>query len=440
MKYSSTLSHKDPRSDVTQLRAKVDSLNWRHFNAELELDVLQRAITLAKTNLQQIVDERDEALSCINESRVPPQLPSEIILEIAEHLRWDRWYKRDSDFGGDSYSSIRAMANAFSVLDGIEGAILRKIPLVIFESKADSQRAQYERWPRTFAGLPTGQREIIGDDPRFCHIDDEDGISCISPYEEVHLVLTSELHASPIASRAIQKLAGHVHLSLIHDADVNFQDFVNKHLNPIASPRISSLTVASSPENFDIWGENVLLLESPGNAVFERASVKLSALLPPYNFPIPPHLTVFEINNFSPFEVRDLDELAYTLRSVRMSLRSLRFAGTRDVVRAYLSTLSLVGVSSTPIVMDFPCLQELSLETLSHVDLSILMDIARLECSSLTSLIIRTLRVSSWNRVPNLLTTLMEKISCKFPRLQRLAYSPKLPGPDRSSDDYGQDV
>ncbi|KLO11803.1 hypothetical protein SCHPADRAFT_455435 [Schizopora paradoxa] len=58
-------SHLNSDSDVAGLRARVDILNRRLFNAEIELDVLWHATSLAKANAQRIADERDDTLISI---------------------------------------------------------------------------------------------------------------------------------------------------------------------------------------------------------------------------------------------------------------------------------------------------------------------------------------------------------------------------------------
>ncbi len=150
-----------PGSVILQWRAEAERLNKELFDAELQLDVLWRVLSLAKKNYQRVVEKRDSILARINESRVPPgpQLPREIIIQIARYLRWDRWYNSDPDRGPKTYSSLRRMASAFSVVGDLGDAILRKIPLVFLHPM--SYRYDYE-WANTFQNLPTSQQEVIG--------------------------------------------------------------------------------------------------------------------------------------------------------------------------------------------------------------------------------------------------------------------------------------
>lgn len=418
--YSSTPSHKNPKSDITQLRAKIKSLDSQLFNAELELDVLRRAMTLAKTDMERIVDERANALSCINQCRVSPQLPTEIVLEIAERLRWNQWYKRESDHCGDSYASLRAMANAFSVVGGMEDAILRKIPLVLLDSK--SRRVEDESWLRTFADLPTGQREIIGANPRFCHFDDNDVISRIQAQEEVHLVLSSYNGTSNISSRLVHRPAGHLHLILVRNTGVGLQDFANKFLNPTLVSRISTLMLVNTLPDSRFGASNTLSIEPPGDAYFERASIPLLAFVR-----FPAHLTILEMNNVSPISIGKLGEMANALCAIRSSLQSLRLIGPRDPEDGVYG--DAIGQGPViPITMDFPFLQELCFESLDDNDLSALMGVAHLECASLNSFVIRSLCVPTWKRswMPGLFAMLVEKIPSKFPRLHQLACTVRL--------------
>lgn len=427
MTYQSTSSCNKPDSDVFELRAKVESLNWQLFNAELEVDTLRRAMTFAKTNVQRIANERDEALSCINQSRIPRQLPTEIIMEIAEHLRWDQWYKTHSNRSPreDSYSTIRAMAIAFSAIDGMEEAILRKIPLVLLESM--SRRNENENWMFTFAALPTSQREIIGACPRLCHLADDDAISRIHAHEEVHLVLSSHYRSSDVSSLITRRPASHLHLTLVRNTTIGLQDFADKFLNPTLASRISTFMLINTLPNLHFGVSNTLSIETPGNAIFERASIPLLALIRPSCFRFPAHLTILEITDVSPISIGKLGEMANALRVIRSSLQSLHLIGFRDPeVGVYNGAIEQEPV--IPITMDFPFLQELCFESLDHNDLSALMGVAHLECASLNSLVIRSLRVPIWKRtsMPSLFALLAQKIPSKFPRLHRLAYSVRL--------------
>jgi len=207
-------SNSHPECNASKLRAEVESLNRELFNAELQLDVLLRAVTLSKKNIQRIVEKRDTTISFLNDIWVPPQLPTEIVMQTAGYLRWDddsdavSWGGSYRDGSRDSYSSLRWMASAFSVVDGMDVAILRNIPLVLFQSKVGSGAA---RWTDVLEDLPISQREIIGEDPRFCLYDDEDAISCISPDEEIHLILFSEYDTPEVSVRLFQMF----HISLV---------------------------------------------------------------------------------------------------------------------------------------------------------------------------------------------------------------------------------
>ncbi len=214
--------------------------------AELQLNVLWRAMTLAQKEVEQIVEERDSIFSRFDVVQTPPQLPTEIVMQIAGYLRWDH-----TNRGKDSYSSLRRMACAFSVVDGMEDALLLQIPLVLFETTADMKGHDSE-WVETFETLPPSQRQIIGDNPRFCRYDDEDTISRIGLNEEVHLVLPSETHASKVSARLFQMNIRHFHISLVNSSgETDFRDFIDSFLDPKLLPRISSLTIAQ-----ELWDDD----------------------------------------------------------------------------------------------------------------------------------------------------------------------------------------
>ncbi len=220
---------------------------------------------VAQKNIRRIVDERDAILTRIDKSLVPPQLPTEILMQIAGYLRWDHWYDHDAVLVSDiwgildrgrttdrSYLSLRQMARAFSVVDGMEDAILRMIPLVLIHSADAADHVRLGRcaeWHATFQRLSSSQKKVIGDTPRLCRYDDEDTISRTSPDEEVHLLLSSEDYAN-VSTRVFQKRLGyfHVHLSIPHHTTPNLQNFVDSFLDLKLLPHISSLTIAGDGE------------------------------------------------------------------------------------------------------------------------------------------------------------------------------------------------
>ncbi len=85
---TSAYSAERPDSDVSQLRDKMDFLTVELFNAELQLDVLWQAMAFAKNNFQRIGEDRDRIFAVMNQRPIPPQLPTEIIMQIAGYLRW----------------------------------------------------------------------------------------------------------------------------------------------------------------------------------------------------------------------------------------------------------------------------------------------------------------------------------------------------------------
>ncbi len=220
-----------PEDDVAQLRDKVESLNRELFHAELQLDVLWRAMTLSKKNIQRVVEERADTISRINKRRTLPQVPKEIILKIAGYLPWN------DSYDDEGLTPVRRMARAFSAVRGMEDAILRKLPLVV-------QHLPPSHWNCSDAYLPKGYMDIIGSRPRICRYDDEDTISRVTRNEEVYLTLPSESHASNISTAVFQRLAaGRLHLSLIDSTAHGFRDFKTSFLNQKILPHITSLIV-----------------------------------------------------------------------------------------------------------------------------------------------------------------------------------------------------
>jgi len=282
-----------PGSNILQWRAEAERLNKELFDAELQLDVLWRALSLAKKNYQRVVEKRDSILARINESRVPPgpQLPREIIIQIAGYLRWDRWYNSDPDRGPKTYSSLRRMASAFSVVGDLGDAILRKIPLVFLHPM--SYRYDYE-WANTFQNLPTSQQEVIGKHPRICRYDDDDvdvdKFSCITPGEEVHLILSLECDASYVCARLLKRLAGRFHLTLFDNGEREFRDFLDTFLHPNLRPRISSLTLRRTVTE----GDTETLLVEPREPHTISPSLRLTS--PPM-----PNIRIYSSMSYAPF-------------------------------------------------------------------------------------------------------------------------------------------
>jgi len=321
-------------------------------------------------------------------------------MQIAGYLHWDH-----TNRGKDSYSSLRRMACAFSVVDGMEDALLRQIPLVLFETTADMKG---HKWIETFETLPPSQRQIIGDNPRFCRYDNEDTISRIGLNEEVHLVLPSETHASKVSARLFQTSIRHFHLSLVNSStETDFRNFMDSFLDPKLLPRISSLTIAQ-----EVWDgdEDSHWHRSINIPVFEQASITLPALS--YWLPIPQHITVLEIT--IPYYVDDLSaDVLNHLHPIRTSLRSLRLAGGEK------DGLYNSFESDIEAVISFPYLQELSFDTANDTDMFSLLD-------ALESLVIRSLIVGASDRMSSMPNWLPDEIASIFPHLRRLAYSPRL--------------
>jgi len=151
------------------------------------VDVLWHALLLAKNKLQRLWGERDGTISRMNENRVPPQLPTEIILQIVGHIRWDGRVPFAPT--GPRLSDVR----------GTEDAIWRTFPLVILISEratketniAKSLREDYTlgEWTGIFKNLPSSQREIVGKFPRLSGFNNKDALSRIAPDEEVQIFI-----------------------------------------------------------------------------------------------------------------------------------------------------------------------------------------------------------------------------------------------------------
>ncbi len=176
----------------------------------------------------------------------------------------------------DSRNRIRQMVCAFSVVEGMEDTILRKIPLVLFHCTADSdpEGHQFYAWLETFENLPTSRKEIIGENPRFCRYDDDDAISCIGSDEEVHLVLYSEILSS-VSTRVFQLGVGHFHISLFTKSEASLLDFMDSFLSPKLLPRISCLTIVREDQDVEFLsrGTRQHIDDIP---LFERVNLPLS--------------------------------------------------------------------------------------------------------------------------------------------------------------------
>ncbi|KLO06974.1 hypothetical protein SCHPADRAFT_670170 [Schizopora paradoxa] len=145
--------------------------------------------------------------------------------------------------------------------------------------------------------------------------------------------------------------------------------------------------------------------------------------------PLASHLAVLEINSTFDISLDNLNKLSKTLLPIRTSLQSLRLSR-----RPFsLGSSSDLQQLQTEIVLDLPALQELVFDALAASDVFALMFYGNLECTSLTSLVIRTLILSipaydddsdDDSDDPDQLRKLIEVIGAKFPRLQRFAYSP----------------
>jgi len=409
-----TSSVERPDSDVSQQRAKMEFLTVELFHAELQLDVLWQAMALAKNNFQRIGEDRDGIFAVMNQRPIPPQLPTEIIMQIAGYLRWD-----GEDSGRDSYSSLRRMACAFSSVDGMKDALLRKIPLVLFHSMANTDDERHE-WNRTLLFLTANQHETIKEHPRFCRYDDEDAISRIAPDEEVHLVLPSESYAPKVSTRVFQMLSGRLHLSLLSGMGSELRDFIHTFLNRKLLHRVSSVTIRRNymgPEvNWSVGThEDHRFIDI---SVSERASFMLKAF--PDCLSLLQHLSSLEIAFPSSNDKIVFEKLMNVLLDTHSSLQSLRLVGD-----GYLRDPLHNSVEARPSIT-MPDLQELSLEWLDAVDVFNLLN--TLDCVKLGSLAIRSLGVddrlrSSEDTQEDLGTAIANKITSKFPNIFRLAYT-----------------
>lgn len=230
--YAARSRRENSECNVTHLRSKLECFDMELFNAQLGVDVLCRALSLAKADIQRIIYERERMICSIDQERSPPHLPMEVIAEIAECLRWDSCYGEHSRFG--DYSSLRNMANAFSVVEGMEDTILRKIPLVLAHNSP--KVANLKEFESNFnIALPTRKRQIIGENPRFNRYDNEEAVSRIFPEEEVHLILCSEPHAANVSLHIFQRL-NNIHLTLIGFSDVAFGGFAESFLDSKINP------------------------------------------------------------------------------------------------------------------------------------------------------------------------------------------------------------
>ncbi len=266
----------------------------------------------------------------------------------------------------------------------MKDALLRKIPLVLFHSMANTDDERHE-WNRTLLFLTANQHETIKEHPRFCRYDDEDAISRIAPDEEVHLVLPSESYAPKVSTRVFQMLSGRLHLSLLSGMGSELRDFIRTFLNPKLLPRISSVTIRrNSMGAEEHWSpgthEDHRLIDI---SVSERASFMLKAF--PDCLSLLQHLSSLEIAFPSSNDKIVFEKLMNVLLDTHSSLQSLRLVGD-----GYLGNPLHNSVEARPSIA-MPDLQELSLEWLNAVDVFNLLN--TLDCVKLGSLAIRSLGV-----------------------------------------------
>lgn len=398
-------------SDSARLRSNVEFFNHQLLNAEMELDAIWRTVALAEANIQWIVNKRDENSSLIRKKHGTRHLPTEIVFKVADYLRWERQYDRSLDLDGPSYSSLRTMAKAFSMVKGMEQAILRKIPLALFVNEALEPSAVQEIWEDILNEMPPSQREVIGLNPRFCCIEDEDTIAQIIPHEEVHLLFVTDRYVSKVTSETLVKFVGNLHATVICLSAKDFKDHPGRILRSNFISLMSSVTVllpGLPSSRAPPWKTKIgaaLTFPNQTRSALKRANLPFYMLRVPGRnpSPIPQSVTAIEIHNSSSITVEDLEHLnlAKLLQPLRTSLRSLHFSNPGkhwDLVPLDFEK------TASGIVMDFPCLQELRFESINDFDMYGVMVLGNFDCPSLISLVIRAHYVSPESyRAPNLL-------------------------------------
>lgn len=294
--------------------------------------MLWHATSLAKANAQRIADERDDTLISIDklERHRKPHLPAELILSIADYLRWEQQYDERLDLDCVDYSSLRTMADAFSAIEGMEEALLRKVPLVLFTAQTTKQEKERILWEKIFRDMPASRREVIGTSPRFCYIDNSKAISHIHPREEVHLVLATDRHITPQASQSLLKCLGDVHLTVLCYRHLynGFQRNPSKIFNSTFLSRTSSITLEivdmpwnraneSTPLSLDFI-EKSSSAPKQINIPFSSVGTDLLSLAP--------YLIFLEFNSTNVITMESLAKLSKTLYPIRLSLQSLRLS------------------------------------------------------------------------------------------------------------------
>ncbi|KLO06973.1 hypothetical protein SCHPADRAFT_1001990 [Schizopora paradoxa] len=419
-------------SDIMNSRSKIELLNHELLNAEMELDAIWRTVSLAEANIRRITDDRNKELSLFNESRrARRRLPTEIVLKIADFLRCEHQYERELDLDGPSYSSIRSMAKAFSIIDGMEEAVLRKIPLVLFVNEVLDPSVAQEIWEDILKEIPLSRREGVGLDPRFSYIEDEEAVAQISTHEEVHLFFITDRFVSKVSPERLAKFAGNLHATVICLSEKDFKDHPGKILNYEFISLMSSVMLVlpeypySKLETWKTKYRAALNFPKQTCSLLKRVSIPVPMLDRPGRdmSSIAQQVNVLEIHGRASITVYKLEDLNIPklLQPFRTSLRSLLFSNPPlhwDLVHPDFEEVA------SGIVMDLPCLQELRFESINDFDMYGVMVLGNFDCPSLTSLVMRTHYVApESSRVSNLLERILEEICAKCPQLQRLTYT-----------------